>query len=93
MNAIIWVRQGKERMALANISGAMMIQATVPSGLGLLFTTWKFDGALIWSGLITMAAIVYLLLTMRAHKLTAGRLAMAAGFYAVFGIGLVPILS
>ncbi len=25
MNAIIWVRQGKERLALANISGAMMI--------------------------------------------------------------------
>ena len=25
MNAIIWVRQGKENMALANISGAMMI--------------------------------------------------------------------
>ena len=35
MNALIWVRQGKERLALANISGAMMIQATVPSALGL----------------------------------------------------------
>src|SRR5580692_2458930 len=31
MNALIWVRQGKERLALANISGAMMIQATVPT--------------------------------------------------------------
>ena len=38
MNAIIWVRQGKIQLALANISGAMMIQATVPSGIGLLFT-------------------------------------------------------
>ena len=34
MNAIIWVRPGKTPLALANISGAMMIQATVPSGLG-----------------------------------------------------------
>ncbi|WP_123527602.1 sodium:calcium antiporter [Streptomyces sp. 840.1] len=93
MNAIIWVRQGKTQLALANISGAMMIQATVPSGLGLLFTSWKFDGALLWSGLITMAAIVYLLLTMRAHRLTPGRLAVAALFYAVFGLGLIPILS
>lgn len=25
LNAIIWVRQGKERLALANISGSMMI--------------------------------------------------------------------
>lgn len=93
MNAIIWVRQGKTRLALANISGAMMIQATVPSGLGLLFTRWRFDGALLWAGLITMAAIVYLLLTMRAHRLTPGRLAVAALFYVVFGLGLIPILG
>ncbi|WP_443045121.1 sodium:calcium antiporter [Streptomyces sp. NBC_00223] len=93
MNAVIWVRQGKTKLALANISGAMMIQATVPSGLGLLFTTWKFDGALIWAGLITIAAIVYLLLSMRAHRLTAGRLTAAAGFYGVFALGLVPILG
>ncbi|MFF7890189.1 sodium:calcium antiporter [Streptomyces sp. NPDC007896] len=93
MNAVIWVRQGKTKLALANISGAMMIQATVPSGLGLLFTRWHFDAALLWSGLITMAAIVYLLLTMRAHKLTPARLTVAAGFYVVFALGLIPILS
>lgn len=93
MNAVIWVRQGKTRLALANISGAMMIQATVPSGLGLLFTPWDFDGALLWSGIITTAAIVYLLLTMRAHRLTPARLTAAAVFYVVFAVGLVPILS
>ncbi|MFC8448141.1 sodium:calcium antiporter [Kitasatospora sp. NPDC057223] len=93
MNAIIWVRQGKVKLALANISGAMMIQATVPSGIGLLFTIWHFDGPLLWSGIVTMAAIVYLLLTMRAHRLTPARLTVAAGFYAVFAIGLVPVLT
>ncbi|MEV7394439.1 MULTISPECIES: sodium:calcium antiporter [unclassified Streptomyces] len=93
MNAVIWVRQGKTKLALANISGAMMIQATVPSGIGLLFTRWHFDGALLWSGLITMAAISYLLLTMRAHRLTPRSLTAAAGFYVVFALGLIPILS
>jgi cation:H+ antiporter len=93
MNAVIWVRQGKTKLALANISGAMMIQATVPSGLGLLFTSWHFDNALLWSGVITIAAIVYLLATMRAHKLTPARLTVAAGFYVVFALGLIPILK
>ncbi|AEN12807.1 cation:H+ antiporter [Streptomyces sp. DvalAA-21] len=93
MNAIIWVRQGKTRLALANISGAMMIQATVPSGLGLLFTSWSFDHALLWAGLVTMAAIVYLLTTMRAHRLTPGRLAVAALFYVAFALGLIPLLA
>ncbi|MEV5569750.1 sodium:calcium antiporter [Spirillospora sp. NPDC052269] len=92
MNAVIWVRQGKTSLALANISGAMMIQATVPSGLGLLFTPWKFDTALIWSGAMTMVAIVYLLATMRAHKLTPVRLAWTGVLYLVFAAGLVVIL-
>lgn len=93
MNAVIWVRQGKTSLALANISGAMMIQATVPSGLGLLFTRWQFDAALAWSGLVTMAAIVYLLGSMRAGKLTATRLALAAAFYVAFALGLVRLLG
>jgi cation:H+ antiporter len=92
MNAIIWVRQGKTQLALANISGAMMIQATVPSGLGLLFTDWRLDHALLWSGAVTMAAITYLLVTMRANKLTPTRLAIAALLYLVFAAGLIPIL-
>jgi cation:H+ antiporter len=88
MNAIIWVRQGKTTLALANISGAMMIQATVPSGLGLLFTAWRFDGALVWSGAVTLLAIGYLLATMRARRLTPTRLALAGGLYLVFAAGL-----
>jgi cation:H+ antiporter len=89
MNAIIWVRQGKTQLALANISGAMMIQATVPSGIGILFTPWKFDTALILAGAATMASVTYLLWLMRTHKVTPARLSAAAGFYAIFAIGLV----
>jgi cation:H+ antiporter len=91
MNAIIWVRAGKTRLALANISGAMMIQATVPSGLGLLFTPWRFTAPLLLSGLATMAAIAYLLITMRRGRLTAARLTVAAGFYLLFAAGLVVV--
>jgi cation:H+ antiporter len=84
MNAVIWVRQGKTQLALANISGAMMIQATVPSALGIFFTPWRFDGALLSSGIVTMAAIVYLLVLMARRSLTAGRLAAVAALYLVF---------
>lgn len=88
MNALIWVRQGKTQLALANISGAMMIQATVPSGLGLLFTPWKFVAPLMLSGAVTMAAIIYLLHTIRRRRLSSWRLVAAAAFYAVFAAGL-----
>jgi len=84
LNAIIWVRQGKERLALANISGAMMIQATVPSALGIFFTPWIFDTYLALAGLFTMISVLFLWHTFRRHKLSASRLALAAGFYVCF---------
>ena len=88
MNAIIWVRQGKLQLALANISGAMMIQATVPSGIGVLLTAWRFDTPLVLAGVATIASVVFLLTVLRAGRLTAGRLAAAAGFYLAFAVAL-----
>lgn len=95
MNAIIWVRQGKTPLALANISGAMMIQATVPSGLGLLFTPWRFTAPLLLSGLITMAAIVYLLVLLKTARFSARRISAVAAFYLLFaaGLGVIAIAA
>jgi len=89
MNAIIWIRQGKQRLAVANISGAMMIQATVPSAFGLFFTRWMFDAPLILSGVITTASIIGLLLLLHRNALTAARMAWLGVFYFVFAAGLI----
>jgi cation:H+ antiporter len=89
MNAVIWVRQGKTSLALGNISGAMMIQATVPSALGLYFTPWQLDAALLWAAALTMVGIVAMLALLRREALTAGRLAALALLYLVFGAGVV----
>ncbi|MGZ6827122.1 MAG: sodium:calcium antiporter, partial [Mycobacteriales bacterium] len=91
MNALIWVRQGKAQLALANVSGSMMVQVTVPSGLGLLFTSWRLQGPLLLSGVVTAVAIGFLLAVMRRGRLGAPALATAAGFYAVFAV-LLPVV-
>jgi cation:H+ antiporter len=93
MNAIIWVRQGKAELALANISGAMMIQATVPSAIGLFFTPWRFDVPLVLAGVATFAAVAYLLVVLRSGRLTPGRLAAAFLFYVAFAVALVVDLA
>jgi cation:H+ antiporter len=89
MNAIIWIRQGKHRLALANISGAMMIQATIPTALGLFFTPWRFDAALALAAGITASAVIGLYVLLRRNALTAQRLALFAVFYALFALGIV----
>jgi cation:H+ antiporter len=89
MNAIIWVRQGKERLALANISGAMMIQATVPSAFGLFFTPWLFDDALLLAAAVTIASVLGLFLLLRRNVLRPPTLAAFATLYVVFAVLLV----
>jgi cation:H+ antiporter len=89
LNAVIWVRQGKTSLALGNISGAMMIQATVPSALGIFFTPWLLDASLLWAAAVTLVAIVATLALLWRHGLTAWRLSSLALLYAAFGIGVV----
>jgi cation:H+ antiporter len=86
MNALIWVRKGKERLALANISGAMMIQATIPSALGIFFTPWLFDGPLLASGIITALAIVFLWLLFRRGTVDGRALVAVSSLYGVFAL-------
>jgi cation:H+ antiporter len=41
-NSVIWVRSGKDTLAMGNITGAMVFQSCIPTVLGLLFTSWTF---------------------------------------------------
>jgi cation:H+ antiporter len=91
MNAIIWVRQGKHRLALANISGSMMIQATVPTAFGLFFTPWRLDPPLILGAAITILAIVCMSVAFARGLVSRRFLTAMAGFYVLFAGLLVAL--
>jgi cation:H+ antiporter len=44
VNSFFWVREGKDSLALGNITGAMVFQSTIPVGIGLTFTDWDIAG-------------------------------------------------
>ena len=44
VNSFFWVREGKDALALGNITGAMVFQSTIPFGIGLIFTDWSLNG-------------------------------------------------
>jgi cation:H+ antiporter len=92
MNAIIWVRQGKYRLALANISGAMMIQATVPTALGMFFTPWILDTSLLLGAGVTGLAVLILFVAFRTGKVSRELLAAMLLLYGVF-VGLLVAMS
>jgi cation:H+ antiporter len=43
VNSFFWVREGKDSLALGNITGAMVFQSTIPIGIGLVFTDWELS--------------------------------------------------
>jgi cation:H+ antiporter len=44
VNSFFWVREGKDALALGNITGAMVFQSVIPVGIGLIFTDWNLAG-------------------------------------------------
>jgi len=54
-NSFFWVRQGKDSLALGNITGAMVFQSTLPIAFGLAFTHWDLGSFAIISGALGLA--------------------------------------
>jgi cation:H+ antiporter len=51
-NSFFWVRDGKDSLALGNITGAMVFQSTIPIAFGLALTDWDLSRfALVSAGL------------------------------------------
>jgi cation:H+ antiporter len=55
LNSVIWMRRGKDMLAIGNITGAMAFQATVPVALGLVVTEWQLDKFATAAGVLALA--------------------------------------
>jgi cation:H+ antiporter len=87
-NSIFWIREGKDTLALGNVTGAMMFQSTVPVAFGVLFTPWNLAPLDLFAVVLALASggLVYLSLRL-SGKLRAGRLMLGGLFYLAFVVG------
>jgi cation:H+ antiporter len=93
-NSVIWVRQGKDTLAMGNITGAMVFQSTIPTVVALLFAAdaWHFsDDSRIAFGSAAIAflatGLIFIPMARSGHLL--GRRLLVGGlFYAVY-LGIV----
>jgi cation:H+ antiporter len=84
-NSVLWVRRGKDTLAMGNITGAMVFQSAIPTTVGLLLTSWALDSQALLSATIAMASAAVILLVMRLRGgLTARILLLGGLFYAAF---------
>lgn len=90
-NSIIWVRQGKDTLAMGNITGAMVFQSCIPVTVGVMLTSWELTEEALVSAAIALGStgVVYLSLVhlgyLSAYVLArAGLLWVAFVAYVVF---------
>jgi len=83
-NGVIWVRQGKDTLALGNITGAMVFQTCIPVAFGIAFTPWVLGSLELVSVLLTFIAALTLYIQATRERLTARSLIFNGVFYFVF---------
>lgn len=84
-NSITWIRQGKDTLALGNITGAMVFQSSIIPAIGILLTPWELTGAALLNACLALVspAIVYFLV--RFHGKLNPRVLVGSGLiYAIF---------
>ncbi len=64
LNSILWVLRGRETAAIANITGALVYQASVLTAINILIGQWYINSTMILALIISMMATGILL----AHK-------------------------
>ncbi len=66
-NSFFWVKEGKDSLALGNITGAMVFQSTIPIAFGLALTEWELGSYALVSGALGLAggALAYWALRLR----------------------------
>jgi len=87
-NSVVWIRQGKDHLALANITGAMVFQSCIPVALGLAFSPWHLTNPELLAGAIALVSVVFLYINLRDSELGMPTLMFGGAAYAIFLIGL-----
>jgi cation:H+ antiporter len=93
-NSILWVRQGKDTLAMGNITGAMVFQSTIPTVVALVFasSSWHIgEGSYIAfaSAGIALLASGAIFLPLARRGTLAGRNLLVGGVFYLFYLGLV----
>ncbi len=68
VNSVIWYARGRDELAMGNVTGAMVFQATFPASVGLVLTPWNIGGWKLSYILVPLAAAGLLFLRMRASN-------------------------
>jgi cation:H+ antiporter len=89
-NSLLWIREGKDSLALGNITGAMVFQSTIPVAIGVAFTAWDFDRfAALAAALALIGGVVALWSLHVRRRFTLAAIVAWAALFALFALSVV----
>ncbi|HZA44968.1 MAG TPA: hypothetical protein VE568_06655, partial [Rubrobacter sp.] len=81
---------GKDTLALGNITGAMVFQSTVPVTFGVLFTSWELGPLNLFSAALALVSGGFIYIVLRREGALHSWHLMAGGvFYLAFLVAAV----
>jgi cation:H+ antiporter len=89
-NSIIWIRQGKDTLAMGNITGAMVFQSAIPTSVALIFApeSWVAGPgsyiAFTSAGIAFLASAAIFLPMARSGRLRGRGLLVGGAFYVAY---------
>jgi cation:H+ antiporter len=98
-NSIIWVRSGKDTLAMGNITGAMVFQSTIPTVVALLFAsgTWAVaEGsytAFASAGIAFAASAAIFIPMARSGRLRGRNLLVGGAFYVAYLVFVIVVVA
>jgi cation:H+ antiporter len=93
VNSWIWSSEGKDTLAMGNLSGAMVFQSAIPSMIGVMLTPWILnESVLICAGLSIASALILLSVIQIQKKINYKVLLGAGSLYIVYLIYILGSL-
>ncbi|AFV03647.1 MULTISPECIES: sodium:calcium antiporter [unclassified Dehalobacter] len=84
-NSVLWVRRGKDTLAMGNITGAMVFQSSVIPAIGISLTSWVLEPLALVSALLALAsASLQYFIIVKTKTLYPAILMIGGVFYAIF---------
>jgi len=88
-NSVLWVRHGKDTLAMGNITGAMVFQSAILPAIGICLTRWELQPPALAAVVLAVCSALVLVLAMRLRgKLTAPILLSGGLFYVAYLVTL-----
>lgn len=91
LNSVVWVRQGKDTLAVGNITGAMVFQTMPLVAFAMIFTSWTLTAPALLAMLIALAGGALSLITLR--RLGRWPLPLVGCWAGLYAAGIASVIA